>query len=166
MQMAWPYLLPRMWDFPGSASLKVKAQVQGPPHHLPLLVSYLFPIPLRYISLSYSLHLFHAQTKINPLSLTAIVTNMNSCPGATTVNYTRHNPIQWFVPVPGDRRVVPFYTDTGLGPWGWQWRDGVRNLVSVPLPSIPITIKALMDDIEKVRTMQVVRVLPSLIQYV
>jgi len=38
-----------------------------------------------------------------------------------------------------------------MGPWGWQWRDGVRELVSALPSPTRVTIKALMDDIEKVK---------------
>ena len=45
-----------------------------------------------------------------------------------------------------------------MGPWGWQWKDGVRDLVAVPPSELRITIKALMDDIEKVGALKGTRV--------
>lgn len=62
---------------------------------------------------------------------------------------TRHKIIQGFFLVEEVARVYP---ETYMGPWGWQWRDGGRDLVSVLPAEMPITIEALMDNIEKVRT--------------
>lgn len=84
---------------------------------------------------------------------------MNSCPRMTTVDYARHDTAQGFIIVPKGRLIAPFYVETHLGPWGWQWRGGVSGMVSVPQPSIPITVKTLMDDIEKVGTLRRAHVL-------
>jgi hypothetical protein len=37
-----------------------------------------------------------------------------------------------------------------MGPWGWQWSDEMRDLVSTPASPGRMTIKTLMDAIEKV----------------
>jgi len=77
---------------------------------------------------------------------------MNGYPDMPTINCIRYDTVQGFVLVPEDKWVSPIYVETHMGPWGWQWRVGVRDLVSVPPSSTRITIKALMDDIEKVGT--------------
>ena len=79
---------------------------------------------------------------------------MNPYPGMPAINCARHSTAQGFVLVPEDNWVPPVYVETHLGPWGWQWRDGVRRLVSTPPSPIRITIKALMDSIEKVGALE------------
>lgn len=75
---------------------------------------------------------------------------MNSDFENIAFDYYRHNGVGGFASVPAGRHVAP--PDVDVGPWGWQWRDGACNLVSVPPESIPIPAKTLMDDIEKVKT--------------
>ena len=61
-----------------------------------------------------------------------------------------YNTIQGFVLFPEDHGVSSVYVEAHMGPWGWQWRDGLRDLVSTPPSPTRITIKDLMDAIEKV----------------
>ena len=37
-----------------------------------------------------------------------------------------------------------------MGPWGWQWSNEMRDLVSTPPSPGRMTIEALMNDIEEV----------------
>lgn len=78
---------------------------------------------------------------------------MNAYFEMSTAECNRRNTVQGYILVPGDKRVPPVGANTYMGPWPWQW-SRLRNLVLSPPPrSIPITIKALMDDIEKVGTL-------------
>ncbi|KAF9777728.1 hypothetical protein BJ322DRAFT_1095473 [Thelephora terrestris] len=74
---------------------------------------------------------------------------MSSHSEMSTIYQTRYNPAQEYFFIQGREWVAPFYPDTYMGPWGWQWRNGVHNLVSTPPSPTSITIRALMDDIEK-----------------
>ena len=76
----------------------------------------------------------------------------------SAINCTRHDTFQGSTSVPGDMWVPPLYAEAHLGPWGWQWRDGMRDLVSTSPSSIRISIKALMDNIEKVGMLEEARV--------
>ena len=125
-------------------SLKVK--VQDRPNHLPLLVPFRFPPPAP----------LHFDSPVHSTSMQGIIaspptlgTNMNSYSDKTTFDYTCHNTDAGFTSFPAGRRVAP--SDADMGPWGWQWRDGLCNLTSVSLEAIPIPVKTLMDDIEKVK---------------
>lgn len=80
---------------------------------------------------------------------------MNVYPEMYPVNCNPHDTVQGFTLVPEDKWVPTVYAETHMGPWGWQWKDGVRELAtSVSSSSIRITIKSLMDDIEKVGTVE------------
>lgn len=75
---------------------------------------------------------------------------MNAYSEMSANNYTYNSTVHGFTLVPEDKRTPPAYMETSMGPWGWQWRDGVRGLVLVPPSQTRITIKVLMDNIEKV----------------
>ena len=83
---------------------------------------------------------------------------MNVYCDVSAVSSARQSTIHGFILVPEDKWVPPVYVETPTGPWGWQWREGVRGLVSTPPSPIRITIKALMDNIEKVGTLERARV--------
>ena len=70
----------------------------------------------------------------------------------SAINCSPHDTFQGSTLVPGDKWVPPLYAEAHLGPWPWQWRHEMRDLVSTSPSSIRISIKALMDDIEKVGT--------------
>ena len=74
---------------------------------------------------------------------------MNAYLEMSAVNSTRPDTVQWFALAPEDKWVPPD-VEMHMGPWGWQWRDGMRDLASASPSPIRITIKALMDGIEKV----------------
>lgn len=64
--------------------------------------------------------------------------------------YTRHNALRSFFPASEDKWVSPVYVETNMGPWGWQWGYGIRDLILTPPSEKPITIGVLMNDIEEV----------------
>jgi len=70
------------------------------------------------------------------------------------VNRTRHNATQESVLVPDNRLVPRVYLGTHMGPWGWQWEDGVHNIVSASPSSRPITLDALMNGVEEVGALE------------
>ena len=75
---------------------------------------------------------------------------MNPYIETSTANCTRHNAVQGFAVISDNKCEPREYMETNMGPWGWQWRDGVGDLVSASPSPIRVTIKTLMDDIEKV----------------
>ena len=75
---------------------------------------------------------------------------MNAYSEISAVNCAHHNTAQGCVLIPDDKRAPPADVETHMGPWGWQWRDGVHDIVLASPSSPRITIKALMDGIEKV----------------
>jgi hypothetical protein len=79
---------------------------------------------------------------------------MSTYSGISVVNHTRHNTAQGSVLVPDDKQAPPTCVETHVGPWGWQWRGGMHDIVSASPSSRPITIKALMDDIEEVGALE------------
>jgi hypothetical protein len=139
------------------ASARFKSESAGPrPTSLFTLACAISPFLSRSVALDPQTHCtsFTHKTIANPPRLSGIVTSMNPGSEMTTFDHIRHNTFGGFILVPAGRQVVPSYVETDMGPWGWQWRGGARSLVSVPPASIPITIKTLMDDIEKVGRLQ------------
>ena len=101
------------------------------------------PVPLR-IPLQLFLPSPHAM-------LSSVTTaNMNAYSEVAAISYADHTTVQGFVLAPEDTWPPQIYTEMHPGPWGWQWKDGVRDLVLVPPSPTRITIKALMGDIKKV----------------
>jgi len=80
-----------------------------------------------------------------PVGVIATMTT-NAYSEIYAVNCTPHNTARGFFPVPGDEWAPP----ARAGPWGWQWRNDMHEIVSIPSSSVPISIKALFDSIEKV----------------
>lgn len=76
----------------------------------------------------------------------------------STPNSTNYSTTQKFSSMENNH-VSSVYVGTHTGPWGWQWRGGVQPLISTSPSSTRITIKNLMDDIEKVKQAEGYRVL-------
>lgn len=83
------------------------------------------------------------------ISSTHTTTNMSVYYETSTPNFPSYSTTQEFS-LPPENHLSSVYADAHTGPWGWQWK-GVQELVSTSPSSTRITIRDLMDDIEKVK---------------
>ena len=79
---------------------------------------------------------------------------MDAYPEIYSVNRTRHNTTRGSVLVPENMLLPQVYFGMHMGPWGWQWEDGVHDIISASPSSRPITLDALMDGVEEVGALE------------
>ena len=151
----WPFTYKPAW--PSHAPLRILGilpcridiKVEGHVHHLPHL--HLIAFPFRSVELhpsSFPPSPHAIQSSISPLPTPPQTHPYHEMP---TPNLTQHDAAQGSVLPPDNNHVSSVSMRARMGPWGWQWRDGLRDVVSTSPSSARITIKALMNDIEKVK---------------